>query len=284
VRRDRNPRGRRCSPQVRRPSRARPVVGLVLTLVILTAWQGQGRASSGDGTLEPSGRGVQLLGQREAILLEQSERARRSARARGLRLYRLLAGEPAEQVGAREIALATAVLARDLIEARALRGELDRVRAERASLRDLPDEGLRTGQPKQAETDRPRRWFLQPVAGSLLTPFGVARDPGTGAWIFRAAATYAAHPGETVSSPTAARVMRVASSVAGGAAVVLAEEPGSGWTSVVSGLASVAVAPGELVGRGDPLGRVDEGAPGAVRVEIWRGRTPIDPASVLRGK
>jgi septal ring factor EnvC (AmiA/AmiB activator) len=199
-------------------------------------------------------------------------------------LYRLLAGQPAEQLGARVIALATTVLARDLIEARALRAELDRVRAERASLRDLPDEGLRTGQPRPAETDRPRRSFLQPVAGSLLMPFGVARDPGTGAWIFRAAATYAAHPGETVSSPTAARVMRVASSVAGGAAVVLAEEPGSGWTSVVSGLASVAVAPGELVGRGDPLGRVDEGAPGAVRVEICRGRTPIDPASVLRGK
>ena len=223
-----------------------------------------------------------MLGQREAILLEQSERARRSARARGLRLYRLLAGEPAEPVGAREIALATAVLARDLLEARALRAELDRVRAERASLRDLVDEGLRTGPPKPAETDRPSRWYLQPVAGCLVTPFGVARDPGTGAWIFRAAATYAARPGETVSSPTDARVMRVASSVAGGAAVVLAEEPGGGWTSVVSGLASVAVAPGELVGRGDPLGRVDGGAPGAVRVEIWRGRTPIDPASVLR--
>ena len=126
---------------------------------------------------------------------------------------------------------------------------------------------------------------MRPVAGALVTPFGVGRDGATGAWLFRAAASFAAKPSELVRSPADARVARVAGSVAGGAAVVLslaasAAQP-EGWTVVVSGLASVAVAPGETVGRGEALGTARAAPASTVRVETWRGRSPVDPAAVL---
>ena len=270
-------------------------VGLALAAAGVTS--PRGHASCRDGTLEPNGRGVQLLGGREAILLEQSERARAAARTRALILYRLLrtaavergvagpatSGDADRQVDARAVALATTVLARDLGEARALRGELDRVRAERASLRGLAEERAVTDAPSprsQAPTSAPTTAFLRPVTGSVLTPFGVVRDTATGAWIFRAAASFAVAPDEPVRSPTDGRVVRVARSLAGGAAVVLARVEDR-WTFVMSGLGSVAVAPGEIVRRGDPVGRAS-GRPGsALRIETWHARAPVDPVAVL---
>jgi murein DD-endopeptidase MepM/ murein hydrolase activator NlpD len=125
----------------------------------------------------------------------------------------------------------------------------------------------------------PPRGFLRPVKGALLSSFGAGRDAATGAWIFRAAASFSARAGEPVRCPGDGQVARVADSVAGGAAVVLVQ---AGWTIVVSGLDSVAVAAGESVRRGDVLGssRRERAAP--IRVETWRGRTPVDPVSVLR--
>lgn len=272
---------------------------LMSAMLVVGAVSGRERraaASSGEGAREPNGRGPQLLGGREAILLEQSDRARQAARARALTLYRLLRVAELERrsgstssvrVGARAVALSTAVLARDLEEARALRGELDRVRAERALVaRNTPvgtRPGLDAGQ-TGAGTRAPL--LMRPVGGVLVTPFGVGRDGATGAWLFRAAATFAAKPSELVRSPADARVVRVAGSVAGGTAVVLSlttsATQSEGWTVVLSGLASVAVAAGEMVGRGEALGTA-RGAPAStVRVETWRGRSPVDPAAVLR--
>ncbi|MES1205091.1 MAG: M23 family metallopeptidase [Pseudomonadota bacterium] len=233
---------------------------------------------------EPNGPGLQLLGAREAILREQSERARRSARARALHLYRLLAvPPPAGTVGGRSVPLAAAVLRRDLEEARLLKGELDRVRAERAS---LDREAARRAVSSRAFAEPaavPAGAFLSPVSGGVVRPFGVARDAATGAWLFRAAASLAARAGETVRCPADGRVVRVADSVAGGAAVVLAHDQDR-WTTVISGLDSVAVAPGETVRRGESLGSSSRAGASPVRLETWRGRTPVDPASLLRAR
>lgn len=317
-------------------------------------------ASSGDGALEPNGRGLQLLGGREAILLEQTEHARQAARLRAVTLYKLLrvvgqephitgmAGGAESRGGARAVALATAVLARDLEEARLLRAELERVRSERTALstsavRRARGPGRADGAPlvdasagtsssgscesgcdaTPAAPREPSPAFLRPVSGTLITPFGVGRDRATGAWIFRAAATFGVSAREIVRSPAAGRVVRVADSVAGGVAVVVAipgassdspeavtappsrgiapsrpqndgdgaglrelsrarPSPGSTWTVVLSGLDSAAVAPGEDVARGAPLGTAPAGPGAAVRVETWRGRSPVDPAAVLR--
>ncbi|MEO5770263.1 MAG: hypothetical protein ABIS92_18040 [Polyangia bacterium] len=341
-------------------------VAVVLRMAVYVATATCGAtasASSGDGALEPNGRGLQLLGGREAILLEQTEHARQAARLRAVTLYKLLrvvgqephitgmAGGAESRGGARAVALATAVLARDLEEARLLRAELERVRSERtalatsavhrargpgradgallvdASAGTSPSGSCESGcDPTPAAPREPMPAFLRPVSGTLITPFGVGRDRATGAWIFRAAATFGVSAREIVRSPAAGRVVRVADSVAGGVAVVVAipgassassdspeavtappsrgiapsrpqndgdgaglrelsrarPSPGSTWTVVLSGLDSAAVAPGEDVARGAPLGTAPAGPGAAVRVETWRGRSPVDPAAVLR--
>ncbi|MEO8214876.1 MAG: hypothetical protein ABI560_16865, partial [Myxococcales bacterium] len=235
-------------------------VALRMAVYVATAACGAtASASSGDGALEPNGRGLQLLGGREAILLEQTEHARQAARLRAVTLYRLLrvvgqephitgtAGGAESRGGARAVALATAVLARDLEEARSLRGELERVRSERTALSTsavhrargpgradgalLVDASAGTSPSGSCESGcdatptalpEPTPAFLRPVSGTLITPFGVGRDRATGAWIFRAAATFGVSAREIVRSPAAGRVVRVADSVAGGVAVVVA--------------------------------------------------------------
>ena len=310
-----------------RPATRSKAAGFLIVLGAV-AWAGvAGRdvaASSGDGTVDPNGRGIQLLGAREAILLEQSARAQQGARARALALYRLLrfaavergaealetgAGAGATRAqgrqGGRAVALGTAVLDRDLSEARQLRAELDRVRAERGNLRtgagsedrpgagseDRPGAGSEGGPgegeaiPRLPRSSPPSSWFLRPVFGAVVIPFGVARDPATGAWIFRAAASFAARATEPVRSPGSGRIIRVADSIAGGVAVVLAHDKDR-WTSVVSGLGAVRVTPGDLVRRGDVLGIAASDSSGRsgspVRIETWCRRSPVDPASVLR--
>jgi septal ring factor EnvC (AmiA/AmiB activator) len=181
------------------------------------------------------------------------------------------------------VALATAVLARDLEETRLLRAELDRVRGERTALSIQPGEAAADTTP--AAPGGPTPAFLRPVSGTLLTPFGVGRDHATGAWIFRAAATFGVSSREIVHSPASGRVVRVADSIAGGVAVVLSVpgvSAGTTWTVVLSGLDSVAVAPGEDVAGGAPLGTAPAGPGATVRVETWRGRSPVDPTAVLR--
>jgi murein DD-endopeptidase MepM/ murein hydrolase activator NlpD len=275
-----------------------PVSLAVLVMVVISVGSPRALASSGEGTAEPKGRGLQLLGGREAILLEQSERARRTARARARAFYQLLrlvalergggaalaTGQTDDRLGGRAIALAATVLERDLREASLLRAELDRVRAERvgldfrSSIQEVPPGMV------SATTSRPAvPAFVPPVTGDVVIPFGVGRDPATGAWIFRAAASFATHGAESVRSPAEGRVVRVATSVAGGAAVVIAHAQGR-WTSVTSGLGSVAVASGELVGPGDILGTSRDRQESTIRIETWRGRTPIDPALVLRAR
>ncbi len=257
------------------------------------------RASPGDGAFEPNGRGSQLLGSREAVLATQSERARRAARARGLALYRMLRfavtelragnlapGDGRDPLGGRAVVLATAVLERDLTEARLLRAELDRVRAERALLgpRTGPGGRQETGPESPGDavaTAPPSPPLLRPVDGAMVTPFGVGRDIQTGTWIFRAAVSFATPSPQPVRCPADARVVRVAASLAGGAAVVLAHDQNR-WTTVISGFSVVSVATGDFVRRGGTLGTSSRGAGATVRIETWRGRTPIDPASLLR--
>jgi len=254
------------------------------------------RASAPENARDPVGRGGQLLGGREAALVSQTQETNARARTRAMWLYRVLkvrAGEPAwggsDVASGRAVALATAVLARDLDEASTLQSELERVRAQRAILA-LKSSRSETDSSRTAPSLFAGGAATKPVAGPLLTPFGVSREPITGAWMFRAAATYAAAASEPVRAPASGRVVRVTNSVAGGAALVLSHA--GGWTSIVSGMTSVRVAEGDEVGFGDDVGtafpgRTDNGAICAVppiRVELWHGRTPMDPAAFLRAR
>jgi len=246
-------------------------------------------ASAPAGGDDPAARGVQLLQAREGALDSQAALASATARRRGRLLYRLLLHDAAERrsgpvqvpgaevsggapPGGRAIALAVAVLARDLEEAAALRDELERVREERRSVAAAAD--VMASSPGLPEGAAPATLRV-PVAGSIVTSWGVARDQATGGWSFRTAEGYATVPGSAVVAPAEGRVARVTDDVAGGRAVVLAH-PG-GLTTVLAGLATVAVAPRDLVRAGGVVGT----AGARVQLEVWRGRTPIDPASLL---
>jgi len=249
------------------------------------------RASALAGGDDPAGRGLQLLQARETALGNQTAQASDVARQRGRMLYGLLLHEAAERrsgapndparrqqagaaPGGRAIALGVAILARDLDEAAVLRDELARVREERRTA----TEGMaRAGgaAPGAAAAATGAEKLCAPVAGPMTSSWGVARDEATGGWLFRTAAGWSPRPGAPVVAPADGRVARVVPDVGGGWAVVLAH-PG-GLTSVLGGLGSVAVSPRELVRRGAPVGS----AGAAVRLEVSRGRTPVDPATLL---
>jgi len=240
---------------------------------------------------DAAGRGLQLLRARETALGNQTVQATEAARRRGRMLYRLLLHEdatrrnggpgqssggerPAEPAGGRAIALGVAVLARDLDEAATLRQELERVREERRSA-VAAAEVMAPGHDAAPVTQNAAVRLRPPVAGPIVAPWGVARDDATGAWSFRTAAGYAPRPGAAVSAPAEGRIVRVEDEGGGGRALVLVH-PG-GVTTVLSGLATVAVAPHELVRAGALLGTAGT----TVRLEAWRGRTSVDPASLM---
>lgn len=112
--------------------------GTMAVVLAVVAWPTATppRASSvGDAVTEPVGRGRMVLEAREAVLREQTERAERAARRRAVDLYRVLrfaaierrsGAELAEDVprlGGRAVALGSAILERDLVEARSLHAE-----------------------------------------------------------------------------------------------------------------------------------------------------------------
>lgn len=303
----------------RRPARARTHARCaVLGVVVMTLGGAAGASSLLDRpSADPAGRGLHLLRDRESILEVQANLAERTARERGRLLYRLLLlgaaervagverGEaraqdgPAGRSGGRAISLAVAVLDRDLREAAVLRAELARVRQEReaaaSSAADQAPTGATpppapAGEPPPAASASPPDHspvfpppprMLAPVPGPPVLPFGVARDDSTGAWIFRAAAGFATKPKQPVRATADGRVKRIESDGADGLAVVLSHA--GGWTSVLSGLGAVVVSPRDGVGRGGLIGFAPgAGGSGIVRVEVWRGRQPMDPVTLLR--
>ena len=257
---------------------------------------GAARASStSESVAGANGRGLEWLDGREAILTAQSRQAAQIARTRGLQLYRLLraraqktidepAGAPAAR--GRSVSLATSVLARDLQEARTLRLELDRVRGERSAFAEIraAESSAAPGRMSSARAGA-QAALRKPVDGGLVAPFGVARDPDTGAWFFRAAASFSARPSEVVRAPALARVVSVGEGTAGGIAVVL--DPGNGTTMILDGLEKASVASGDVVAGGGRLGNAGGGSEASARpipIEIWRDRTPIDPAPFLHAR
>ena len=302
-----------------------------LACVAAVAVAGPAPAGAATETTDPTGRGLQVLTGREAILLDQARRSDEAARARGLALYRLFRRSPGSPGGVADVdrtqgdraaqAATTpahltsadawrlaAVLERDLREARLVRDELQRVRAERARLEKLT--ALAAVDEARAPLAKLTAGALgRPVAGRVVTPFGVGKDVATGAWLFRPAVALAARPREAIVAPVAGRVVRVAGSVTGAPAVVIAAA--RGLTVIVDGFGSVAVGPGEDVMRGQVLGRAGgafddgAGAPGGagpaepragararggdtgssqvrvVRFEVWRARQPVDPMALV---
>jgi murein DD-endopeptidase MepM/ murein hydrolase activator NlpD len=262
-------------------------------LAIIAAWATfagappGGRASALSAAEDPAGRGVQLLQARESALASQAGQAAQTARHRGRMLYRLLlhasverrndatgggsaaTSPPSPGPGGRAISLGVAVLARDLEEAAALRDELARVRAERTAAEAALADGA-SGGPEQ-----PANALHAPVPGPITTSWGVARDGATGGWLFHTSAGYSPKPGTPVVAAADGRVARVAEDVGGGWALVIAHD--GGLTTVLGGLASVAVEPRQSIRAGATVGTAGP----AVRFEVSRHRVPLDPAPLV---
>ena len=184
-----------------------------------------------------------------------------------------------------ERALALAEQARDLD---ALVGELDRAGALRRRLAALPGPVLRPARPEDAQlaasaTPPPRQegaagpppaTYLLPVAGRIVSGFGVAGDTGPSSGI-----TLVTRPGAQVVGPAAGRVA-FAGPYRGYGRILIVEHDG-GWTSLVTGLARIDVRVGDRLVAGAPIGVAGQGRP-TIGLELRRENQPVNPLQYLR--
>jgi septal ring factor EnvC (AmiA/AmiB activator) len=242
-----------------------------LALAALAAAVVTGPARAADlPSVDPRGsRDVSTLTSREAVLTEQAAGAQAAVRWRLRALYRLVVagGELPASTRARAVDAVTRVLARELAEARSLGDERAQLRTERDALETAA---------RADEAIGAAPVVVAPVAGTILARFGVAPERDTGVLVPRAGLRLAAIPRAAARAPVAGLVALVADEPEGAAVVV---DAGAGWSTIVSGLADVAVARGDRVAVGQRLG-VAGGA--AVSFEVWRGRRPVDPSLLLR--
>jgi septal ring factor EnvC (AmiA/AmiB activator) len=206
----------------------------------------------------------------ELAALEQQQRiASRTARGAALR------------EGERALALAE--------EARDLDGLVDKlgeVAQLRRDLAALPGPVLRPADlaaalppapgpaPSATVAARPPGDFQLPVQGRTLIGFGAKRASG----LASTGLSLAPAPDAQVVASARGRVA-FAGAYRGFGRIVIIEHDG-GWTSLVTGLAAVDVAVGDLVIGGSPLGRANRtGEP--VTIELRRDGAPVNPLQYL---
>jgi septal ring factor EnvC (AmiA/AmiB activator) len=178
-------------------------------------------------------------------------------------------------------AIAFAEQARDL---NGLVGQLDKAGRLRAALAALPGPMLRPAVPGNAvvaaeamatATPVPRlSGFTLPLAGQVVTGFGTAR-PGQPR---SRGVTLLARPAAQLVAPAAGRVV-FAGAYRGYGQIVIIEHPG-GWTSLVTGLATLDVAVGDRLVNGSPLGITGAGQP-LVTLELRKDGVVVNPLGQL---
>jgi murein DD-endopeptidase MepM/ murein hydrolase activator NlpD len=287
-----------------RPSERRPAGAGALVVLRLVGWAAVAAMTSVALAATPPSapaasdaraqRGLQMMEARERIMTSQAGMAAGVARWRARELYRFLRAAPAADTDerppierARAIRVGLGALGRELGEARLLAGELALARAERAGLplAEAPAPAL-VSPPGTAALPTPRPpapLFAPPLAGAAVG-FGPGRDAATGVWLFRSGVRIDGRAGDAVRAVADGVVDRVAPSPGGGLALVI--DHGGGWTSILARLDEVAVAPGQRVTRGQRVGRVAgvAGAAAGITFDLWRGRSPVDPAQYMPAK
>ena len=104
--------------------------------------------------------------------------------------------------------------------------------------------------------------------------FGAVTDAGVSA----RGITFAPKPDSKVSAPAPGRVLFAGIFRSYGSVLII--DHGGGWTTTVTGLASLTVAAGQAVGQGDTLGRVAGDRP-RVTIELRRDGRPIDLSAMI---
>ncbi len=236
---------------------------------------------------------------RTAGLRSELDRTRQLKLAANAERARLKAGEATLE--SRRNALA-AIESRQRLARRAVRGaanrEADRVLALSEQARDLgslvselesagelrrrlaalPGPVPRPARPGDARvlddggtpaTGTPALAYILPVSGSVVTGFG-----GTSRGI-----TLAPRGGAQVVAPAAGRVA-FAGRYEGYGRIVILEHDG-GWTTLVTNLAQVSPAVGDMLVQGAPLGVAGPGRP-RVTIELRKNGDPVDILAMIR--
>lgn len=120
--------------------------------------------------------------------------------------------------------------------------------------------------------------YRPPVAGDLVMGFGVVSEAG----VRSRGLSFAVPPGAPVIAP-AGGVVRYAQAFRGYGGTVIVDH-GRGWTSVLTGLGTLAVQPGLRVRGGARIGTARRGGNRQVTLELRRRGEPIDAAALIRGR
>ena len=128
--------------------------------------------------------------------------------------------------------------------------------------------------PQPSATEPPARYQL-PVAGAITAGFGEAGINGQR----QAGIALAARPRAQVVAPGAGRVV-FAGPYRGFGRIAIIEHP-HGWTSLVTGLATLDVAVGQEVTAGSPIGLAPPQR-GEVTLELREAGEPVNPLDHLR--
>ena len=146
-----------------------------------------------------------------------------------------------------------------------------------ASLASLPGPIPRPGSEAEAAANpRPRLPYLLPVEGQLLTGVGEISDGG----VHSRGLTFATASRARIYAPANARVAFAGPFRSYGNVVIL--DHGRGWSTVLTNLGSLAVSRGQMVRRGDPVGRAAAESP-QVTVELRRQGRPVPVAQLIAG-
>lgn len=219
-------------------------------------------------------------------LRRQAELARASLERgqRELRSQRLALAQLEERQRARSAELAGSALAESdralsfTEEARDL-GELMGTREFQARVRQrlaaLSGPALRPGTAAVRRRPNTPPPYVLPVQGRILTGTGEISDGG----VHARGLTFATAPEAEVVAPRGGRIVYAGRFRGYGGIVII--DHGSGWTSVVTDLANVAVAVGNHVTMGEAIGRSGGGSP-RISVELRRNGWPVPIAPLLR--
>lgn len=176
-------------------------------------------------------------------------------------------------------AIALGEKARDIVD---LMGTIGNQAATRESLESLPGPLLRPPRPGEAAAPIDRvAWsaaappYRLPVQGKIVTGLGEVSDAG----VRSRGVTIVPLASAEVVAPAAGRIAFAGPFRAYGNIVII--DHGGGWTSLVSGLASVSTRIGNTVGQGAPIGQAGGGANPRVTVELRRRDRAIDLTALV---
>lgn len=175
----------------------------------------------------------------------------------------------------RERAEGMAERAKDIVS---LMAEMDRQAETAGDLASLPGPLLRPSRPGQSVApppDRPavstRPIYRLPVLGRVVTGMGEISENG----IRSRGLTFATRPDAQVIAPADGTV-KFADSFRNYGWIVIIDHS-AGWTTLITGLRTLSVQPGDKVVQGSPIGRAERGNP-KITVELRRQGEPVDIA------